>query len=146
MPGTLTITTPRTTCASTSRSLKPRSRPSSGHSSIPWRTSMPSWQPPTPDEVSKAIALLARPEQRRYFFDKLNNPRWITPLADRGFFMHPPTPLRDDAQGTIQFPPWPLSQYLARMARLPDAQEEVLRIALNIPATENMMVHRDLAE
>jgi hypothetical protein len=31
------------------------------------------------------------------------------------------------------------------MASIPIAQEDVLRIAMNIPATDNIMVHQDLA-
>lgn len=107
---------------------------------------MPSWKTPTPEQIERAISLLARPEQRRYFFDKLQNPSWLTPLEERGFFSNPPAPLRDDTKGTIQFPPWPALQYLARMATIAQAQDDVLRIALNIPNTENIIVHDLLAE
>jgi len=107
---------------------------------------MPSWKKPTAEQIEQAISLLARPEQRRYFFDKLQNPYWLTPLEERGFFSDPPAPLRDDTKGTIQFPPWPALQYLARMATIAQAQDDVLRIALNIPETQNIIVHDLLAE
>src|SRR5450759_4216171 len=99
---------------------------------------MPSWKTPTNEEVERAITLLARPEQRRYFFDKLQNPRWITSLEAHSFFNNPPSPITDDKKQTIQFPPWPALQYLARMAAIPDAQDDVLRIALNIPESGNI--------
>jgi hypothetical protein len=107
---------------------------------------MPSWKTPTPEQIEHAISLLARPEQRRYFFDKLQNPHWLRPLEERGFFSDPPAPLRDNIKGTIQFPPWPALQYLARMATITEALEDVQRIALNIPDTENIIVHDLLAE
>jgi hypothetical protein len=107
---------------------------------------MPSWNKPTTEELDRAITLLARPEQRRYFFDKLNNPHWLQPLEQRAFFNNPPAPNRDNTKGTIQYPPWPALQYLARMATIPEAQDDVLSIALNIPETENIIVHDLLAE
>ena len=107
---------------------------------------MPSWKTPTNEEVERAITLLARPEQRRYFFDKLQNPRWIKPLEAHSFFNNPPSPITDDKKQTIQFPPWPALQYLARMAAIPDAQDDVLRIALNIPESGNISVYDTIAE
>jgi hypothetical protein len=107
---------------------------------------MPSWKTPTPEQIERTISLLARPEQRRYFFDKLNNPRWLTPLAERGFFSNPPEPLRDNTKGTVQFLQWPALQYLTRMASIPEAQDDVLRIALNIPGSDNITIHDSLAE
>lgn len=32
---------------------------------------MPSWQKPTAEQTSEALRLLARPEEARYFFDRL---------------------------------------------------------------------------
>ncbi len=107
---------------------------------------MPSWKTPTPEQIEHTISLLARPEQRRYFFDKLQNPQWLEPLDQRGLFSTPPAPIHDNTEGTVQFPPWPALQYLARMATIPEAQDAVLRIALKIPETENIIVHDTLAE
>ena len=42
--------------------------------------------------------------------------------------------------------PWPASQYLARMAEVPELQERVARIALAVPSTQNVRVHEDLAD
>src|SRR5213593_2211477 len=107
---------------------------------------MRSWKTPTPDQVSRAVAQLGHAEHYRYFFDRLENPRWLELLAEKGFFKKPPAPRKDDSKGTVGFPPWPESRYLARMAKLGEAQEVVLSIALEIPDTENVRVHEDLAE
>jgi hypothetical protein len=79
-----------------------------------------------------------------YFFDKLQNQAWLPLLRKDGFFSQPPAPERDDEKGTM-FPPWPESRYLARMAAVASAQGLVLEIALEIPATENVLVYEDLA-
>jgi hypothetical protein len=102
---------------------------------------MKSWTKPTAEQISSAVGLLARPEHYRYFFDRLENPEWIEPLRDRGFFNAPPDAVRD-AEGRVRFPIWPASRYLARMAGFaPDAARD---IALGID-TENASVHEDIA-
>ena len=78
---------------------------------------MRSWKKPTPEQVDQAVALLVYAEHYRYFFDRLENPEWLEPLWDKGFFKHPPQPVWDEGEGTIRFPPWPEARYLARMAK-----------------------------
>src|SRR5215470_2112043 len=107
---------------------------------------MKSSKTPTPEQVAQAVALLGRIEQYRYFFDRLQNPQWLEPLSQKGYFRRPPAPVLDDRAGSIRFPPWHESQYLARMAKFPEVQEQVLRIALEIADTENVQVHGDLAD
>jgi hypothetical protein len=76
-----------------------------------------------------------------YFFSRLQNPEWIEPLSERGFFASPPPPKRQDEEGTISFPMWPQSQYLARMAA---QRPEAVRAAIEqIPQTENFRIHED---
>ncbi|MEW6542563.1 MAG: hypothetical protein AB1411_03015 [Nitrospirota bacterium] len=104
---------------------------------------MRSWKTPTPEQVDRAIALLAHPELRRYFFDRLENPHWLEPLKQKGFFGHPPAVVRDEGKGTVRFPPWPESRYLARMAVHNPAK--VLEIALSIE-TDNIRVNEDLLD
>jgi hypothetical protein len=82
---------------------------------------------------------------RGYFFDKLGSWKWIAPLERQGFFGDPP-PARRHPDGSVSFPPWPPGRYLARMARHPEAQSDALRVALNIPATDNNQVHELMAE
>lgn len=107
---------------------------------------MKSWKTPTPEQVSRAVALLGHAEQYRYFFDRLKNPAWLDPLWSLGFFKRPPAAARDEPRDTIAFPPWPESRYLARMAGVAEAREQVLKIALAVPDTENVRVHEDLAD
>lgn len=98
---------------------------------------------PSPELVQKALALIERrPVNHAYFFRKLDSPHWIKPLVEVGLFRTPPSPQRVD-EDLISFPPWPESEYLARMARL--APKEVGVALLGIPATPNESVHMDLA-
>jgi hypothetical protein len=104
---------------------------------------MRSWKTPTPEQVDTAIALLAHPEQRRYFFDRLENPHWLEPLQKKGFFRNPPAVAKDEEKGYVRFPPWAESRYLARMAVHDPAK--VVEIALAIE-TDNVCVHEDLLD
>ena len=105
---------------------------------------MKSWKKPTPEQVDRAISLLGQVQNIRYFFDKLENPEWITPLYEKGYFKHPPEPIKDENRGTISFPPWPTSNYLARMAAL--KPKKVLDIIIEISDTENIRVCEDFLE
>jgi hypothetical protein len=98
-----------------------------------------------PETIAKALREIEKGyAQYLYFFDNLNSPAWLEPLHEHGFFRNPPAPIRDGQY--ISFPLWPESRYLVRMARIPEAQATVLRIALAIPSTENSRVHDDLAD
>ncbi len=79
-----------------------------------------------------------------YFFDRLPSPAWLEPLQTEGFFRHPPELDRDYEKGTIGFPFWPESRCLARMAAR--APKMVLEIIVQIPDTDNVRVHEDLAD
>ncbi len=84
---------------------------------------------------------------RLYFFNRLQNPQWIAPMKEEGFFEHPPIEEIDD-EGRVSFPAWPTSHYLARMARHPDptVQATVLDAMRDIPSTTNPAVLQDFAE
>jgi len=98
---------------------------------------------PSPELVAKALALIERrPVNHAYFFRKLDSPDWIKPLVEAGLFSTPPSPQLVE-EDLISFPPWPESDYLARMA--PFAPKEVGAVLLEIPATRNESVHMDLA-
>lgn len=98
-----------------------------------------------PEIVQKAFGLIRkRAANYEYFFDRLDSPAWIEPLYREGFFKVPPAAERQG--GYIRFPRWPESEYLARMARIPEVQQQVLAIALQIPKTDNVRVHEDLAD
>lgn len=105
---------------------------------------MKSWNKPTPEQVDQAVALLVHAEQYRYFFDRLENPEWLEPLRQKGFFRHPPQPIQNDEEGTIRFPPWPEARYLARMAQ--HKPERVAEIIREMDDTDNANVLGDLVD
>jgi hypothetical protein len=101
-------------------------------------------KPPTPEQVESVALLLTHGEQHRHFFDRLQNPEWLTPLKDKGYFSSPPPPIPDETGPYFSLPVWPESRYLARMARLePEKVAEILRL---IPTTENARVHDDFLQ
>ena len=106
------------------------------------------WKKPTPDQVDKAVALLGRPAHHRYFFDRLDNPEWVKPLIEKGFFRNPPAVVEDEKERTIAFPPWPESRYLARVAPMAsaEAQAAIFEAIQRVPDTENSRVSQDLLE
>jgi len=75
---------------------------------------MSSYSKPTPEQIDKAIALMASPEHCRVFFGKLENPEWVAPLREKDCFKQPPEPV--ESEGGVAHPSWPASHYLARMA------------------------------
>ena len=67
-------------------------------------------------QIVQVQTLSTRPENRAYFFDRLENPNWVDALHKAEFFTPPdPVPAGD---GYVQFPPWPEGRYLARAAVL----------------------------
>lgn len=75
-----------------------------------------------------------------YFFGSINNPAWLLPLKEKGYFTDPTPAMRED--GYIQFPLWPESGYLVRVAD--KAQDEVLEIIKSLPDTDNERVMDDV--
>lgn len=105
---------------------------------------MNSWKTPTQAQVDKAVVAIAHPARRRYFFDRLANPLWLGPLRDRGVFGEPPAPVIDDDQVPVQFPLWPESRYLARMAKH-DAPT-VSAVIAKIPDNGNVAIYQDFVD
>lgn len=54
------------------------------------------------------------PVAYNYFFQKIDSPAWLQPLKEKGFFKNPTPAIRKD--GFIQFPIWPESTYLLKIA------------------------------
>lgn len=96
---------------------------------------------PTAEQVERAAQLIARgPSQHDYFFDNLDNPEWIEPLRERGFFSSPPPPEVSE-EGELH-PRWPESQFLLRVVdRVP---AEVAAVVVDIPSTDNVRVMTDI--
>lgn len=104
---------------------------------------MSSSTPPTADELDRLTTLAARPENRAYFFDRLDNPAWLEALSQRSFFDSPPEP-ESVGDGYVRFPAWPEGRYLARVARdAPDAAADVL---LGVPDSRNPRVTATLLD
>jgi hypothetical protein len=105
---------------------------------------MHSWKTPTPDQVDQVLRLTTRPAEFRYFLERLENPLWVRAFFEHGLFQEPLGPQIDDAAGTVQFPAWPLSQFLARVARDVDDPDLLLAVAHQIAHTTNVRVQCDL--
>lgn len=103
---------------------------------------MPSFSKPTDEQVNAAVPWLSAPHHERYFFDKLDNPHWIEPLLNRGFFKDAPEPETVEGGG-VRCRVWPQSRYLARMAPL--APCEVTEVLVGIK-TSNWIVIRDMID
>ena len=101
---------------------------------------MKSFLPPTAEDLDRVAVLCARPESRAYFFDRLDNPNWVSALAAGGFFSNPPAPVPAPQEGYVQFPPWPEGRYLARVAER--APNEVSSVLQKVGASENPTVTR----
>lgn len=84
------------------------------------------------------------PVTYNYFFEKLDDSNWLTPLKDAGFFKTPPPPMEHPEGGT-SYPFWSQALYLKKMAVLPERQAEVLTICLDVE-TENTRARSDLLE
>ncbi|MCL5797389.1 MAG: hypothetical protein M1366_01120 [Patescibacteria group bacterium] len=84
------------------------------------------------------------PVTYNYFFERLDNPNWLTPLKEAGFFKSPPPPMEHPEGGT-SYPFWSQGLYLKKMAAIPEKQSEVLEICLDVE-TENTRARSDLLE
>lgn len=79
-----------------------------------------------------------------HFFTRIQSWKWLELLRKEGFFDHPPAPLVQD--GGLLMVAWPQSEFLKRMASVPEAQRLVLQIIRELPATDNGRIHSDLVE
>jgi|GEM_PF-2204416 len=90
------------------------------------------------NEISQSTTAYA------YFFNQLNDPEWIKPLIDNGYFNDPTPAIRKD--GTISFPIWPASQYLVRVVdKAPDQILEIIK-GNNWVDTDNEWVMDDVVK
>lgn len=66
---------------------------------------------PSDGEVREAISFLVRARFRMHFFSELENPHWIKPLKDAGFFKIP-----QDAKEGEAYERWPEGWYLKKVS------------------------------
>lgn len=102
------------------------------------------WTVPSEAQVNQVVVLAARLENRTYLFDRLENPKWVSALDERGFFNDAPDPVPAAEPGYVQFPPWPEGRYLARMA--PIAPLAVAKALKGLSPSANPGVTRNLLE
>lgn len=98
-------------------------------------------------ETNELLAIARRtPSNLRYFFERLDDPGWISVLEREGFFASPaPVERTEDDEGTwLRFPDWPASRYLVRVADA--APERVAQVLLSLPETDNVRVHEDIVD
>lgn len=99
---------------------------------------------PSREQVARALELIKKPGgDANYvrFFDRLNDPEWIAPLVEAGYFRSPPDPLTV-GEG-VAYPAWPETRYLLRIAQ--NAPDQVAGVLEQIPFNDNLRVHADLA-
>ena len=99
---------------------------------------MKSWKKPTNEMIDKALGSLKKVTARKYFFSRLENPLWLKPLAERGYFKYPPKAQRFD-DGTILFPYWPEIQYLTNVCS--EVPDEVVKLVMDLPEIDNPVVY-----
>jgi hypothetical protein len=92
--------------------------------------------------VNQIIAKLKTPVAHNHFFMKINDPSWIKPLSEKGYFKHPTPAIREGSY--ISFPSWAEGEYLVRVAV--EAQDEVLEIIKNLPDTDNERVMTNVVD
>ncbi len=82
----------------------------------------------------------------KYLFSKIKGKSslWLELLDNEGFFDSPPAPIVDDEKGTIHFPPWPASEYLAFMAKT--TPDKVFEIIQKTPPTTNIRICEDFLD
>ena len=99
---------------------------------------MKSWKKPTNEMIDKALNSVKKITARKYFFSRLENPLWLKPLAERGYFKYPPKTQRFN-DGTVIYPYWYEIQYLNNVcSEMPD---EVVRLLIDLPETDNSVVY-----
>ena len=104
---------------------------------------MSTYKPPSATQVAEAMRRITKTQLRRAFFEGIENPLWVKPLAEAGAFSNPPEPVRTD-DGYIQDAYWPEAEYLSKVAV--QAPEEVVDVLLTLGATENSWVRRAVFE
>lgn len=92
----------------------------------------------TPIEIDRVMQLLeSRGSNYDYFFQNAADAVWLDPLAERGYFLTPPT-TEKTTEGHYIVPSWPPLEYLIRIFDAVPA--EVTEIISELPNTDNFRV------
>jgi hypothetical protein len=94
--------------------------------------------------ISELVKYLEEEKYARYFFRELENPTWVLPLHENGFFSKVPPPLEDpNNPGYFGMPVWDAGEYLKQMgSSFPYVVKEV---ALSL-VTDNSRAIRTMLE
>jgi hypothetical protein len=95
---------------------------------------------PTIDSAKVLKKYLADVGYGRFFFDKLDNPAWISTLHELKTFYEPPEPI-ETSKNLFELPDWPAGKYLVLFA---DQFEEAVVDVVQSIKTENTSVHKIL--
>ena len=89
---------------------------------------------PASEHARRLRDLQLRPAQRRYFFERLRDPRWVTHLSQEGFFANPPgRETNEDGSWSPRW--WPEGDYLIRIAS--EAPTDMVRVLVAVPSTND---------
>ncbi len=99
---------------------------------------MKSWTEPTDEMVKEALDSIKQVTTRKYFFSRLENPKWLKPLAERNCFVSPPKTQRFD-DGNIIYPYWHELTYLKNVCN--EKPNEVINVVLDLPDTDNPAIY-----
>jgi hypothetical protein len=97
---------------------------------------------PSEDQVKTVFDLISEEKFARYFFSNLENPIWVIPLYQKGFFQQAPDPI-EVQRGSFQLPGWPAGDYLARFSA---HYEEIVIDVIKSIRTENWRVNEILLD
>lgn len=97
----------------------------------------------TPDTalIERALERLGNRQHRRFFYSRLENPRWVKPLAEHGAFAELPNATVDENGGT-RSETWPQGEYLARMSDRVPGDVAAILVQGRFADTDNPIVQR----
>ena len=112
------------------------------YSRIPVLDNLREQSDPTEDSAKVIKKYSTNWAYHRFFFEGLDNPAWITPLFETGFFFKPPDPIEVNP-GSFQLPGWPAGEYLTRFA---EQYEDIIFTVVQSIRTENSRVQEILVD
>ena len=104
---------------------------------------MSTYTAPTRAQVADAMRRITKSQLARAFFEGIQNPLWVRPLAEAGAFRNPPEPV-STGDGLIRESYWPQLDFLVRVAD--QAPQDVVDVLLTLKPSGNSWVRRAVFE